>query len=319
MSSLYYWGLLATLCAGIQPPEDPAPNAPGSTLETNRQRFYQKLASLQWFDYTPSTFDPLSPEPVRREDIVADLRALIDLGLSPTKAGLCTYSCSPREGTDQVPRVARELGFAGMLVGVWAIDDERERDAARRLAKEGLVDAICLGNEGLESRYEWPALRRAMQSLRVETQLPVSTSEQIDDYGARNLTAETETDFIYPNIHPVFRGESDVMEAAGYVTKMVRAIRSRTTLPVLVHETGWPSSGLRHHTPENQREFWSLILKESKEKKYSICIFECFSQSWKHEVHQGADVGTSWGWFDADRKPKPVAALLVGLGCRKER
>jgi exo-beta-1,3-glucanase (GH17 family) len=304
------WLLLAVLGAGGQPAQNPNLITPPSAFEANRSRFYQKLTTLRWIDYTPSTFDPRSHEPVKREDIVADLKALMNQGLSPSKAGLCTYSCSPREGTDQIPRIARELGFAGMIAGVWTIDSDQEINAIRHLAKQGLIDAINLGNEGLESRYEWAELRQAMQKLRAETNLPVSTSEQIEDYGSRNLTSETETDFVYPNVHPVFHGETDVKKATEFVDKMILEIKKRTKLPILVHETGWPSAGLRHHTPEKQYEFWSRILDLAESKNYHVVIFESFSQPWKHENHQGADIGTSWGLFDADRKPKPVAVLF---------
>jgi hypothetical protein len=77
-----------------------------------------------------------------------------------------------------------------------------------------------------------------------------------------------------------------------------------------VHETGWPTRGLRHHSPEKQRAFWSCLFQVRAEAAYRFVIFEAFDQPWKHELYQGVDIGTSWGIFDAQRRPKPVVDIL---------
>jgi len=142
--------------------------------------------------------------------------------------------------------------------------------------------------------------------VRAATGLPVSTSEVIDSYSNKLLTDDKEMDWVYPNIHPVFHNYTDPQKASQWVRDMVRKLAAKTQLPILVHETGWPSQGLKHHTEQKQREFWEFALKSG----YRFAIFESFDQSWKHEQYQGTDIGTSWGWFTKDRKPKLVVQVL---------
>jgi exo-beta-1,3-glucanase (GH17 family) len=247
------------------------------------------------------------------------LKALVAAGWKPQDLGLCTYGCSPDSGLDAVPKVARELGFGGFILGVWSVDDRGENAAARRLAKAGLIDAVCVGNEGLDDRYDWDRLRGAMRRMRRDTHLPVSTSEQVDNYGNENLTggagpsSTRETDWVYPNLHPVFRNYTEPKKAAEWVHETVGQLAKATTLPILVHETGWPSrSGLAWHTPGAQLAFWRHLLALERRSGHRFALFEAFDQPWKHERHQGADVGTSWGLFTASRTPKAVLDLFGG-------
>jgi hypothetical protein len=149
--------LIPLLVAGAAPPPPEGGAARATELQASRARFYKKLASLRWIDYAPSTFDPQATEAVTPEAIAADLQALVDGGFRPEQTGICTYGCSPAQGLDRIAEVSRKFGFGGVILGVWALDDDdaAENAAARRLAGRGLVDAICIGNEGLGVRYRW--------------------------------------------------------------------------------------------------------------------------------------------------------------------
>jgi exo-beta-1,3-glucanase (GH17 family) len=295
---------LALLGAGPEPPRQP-------DFEANRARFNDKLTRLRWIDYNPSTFDPKRKAPIGKAEIEADLKALVHGGFEPAKTGLCTYSCSPATGHEQIPRIARELGFGGVILGVWTINNADENTVARKLAREGLVDSICCGNEGLDDRYTWDELHDAMKRMRTDTNLPVSTSEQIDDYGEPNLTDAMMTDFVYPNNHPLFRGhDADPLAAAKAAHSIAAKLVKRTKLPVLIHETGWPSRGLDEHTPDKQRDFWSHLLKLEAKSGPRFVLFEAFDQGWKSERYRGVDIGPSWGLFSSDREPKCVVQML---------
>jgi exo-beta-1,3-glucanase (GH17 family) len=303
------WDLDEIYFVRLAAPGAKVPGPPAS-FSANRQRFHRKLATLQWIDYSPSTFNPGARRPVSADDIEADLKALAAHGFPPQHSGICTYGCSPRSGGDKVPAIARKLGFSGVILGVWSIDKESdELPVARRLAADGMIDAVCMGNEGLFfSRYSSSRLLAAVQAMRAATALPVSTSEVIDSYGNRVLTNEKEMDWVYPNLHPVFRNYSDPKKAVQWMHDTLGKLAERSRLPILVHETGWPSRGLAHHTEEKQREFWELVLKSGNR----FAVFEAFDQPWKHEKHQGVDIGTSWGWFTAERRPKGVVRVVAG-------
>lgn len=307
------WDLDEIYFVRLAPPAAKAPRPPGS-FAANRERFHRKLATLRWIDYSPSTFNPDAGKPVSPEDIEADLKALAAHGFPPQRSGICTYGCSPRFGGDKVPEIARKLGFSGVILGVWSIDgDSDEVPVARRLAADGLIDAVCMGNEGLFfSRYSSSRLLAAVRDMRAATGLPVSTSEVIDSYGNRLLTDENEMDWVYPNVHPVFHNYYDPKKAVEWMRETLNKLAQRSRLPILVHETGWPSHGLAHHNVDKQREFWALAF----ESGHRFAVFEAFDQPWKHEKHQGVDIGTSWGWFTADRQAKPVVRVL---GDRTER
>ncbi len=288
---------------GAKPPRPPA------NFAANREKFHRKLSTLQWVDYSPSTANPDKGQPASVEDIEADLKALAAHGFPPACSGICTYGCSPRSGGDKIPAIARKLGYAGVILGVWSIDGKSDEvPAARRLAAEGSIDAICVGNEGLFfSRYTSARLLSAVREMRAATGLPVSTSEVIDSYGNRQLTDENEMDWVYPNVHPVFHNYSDPQKAVQWMRGTLDKLAERTRLPILVHETGWPSRGLAHHSEQKQREFWELALKSG----HRFAAFEAFDQPWKHEKYQGVDIGTSWGWFTAKRQPKAVVGVLA--------
>ena len=283
-------------------------------LKVARARFKKKIADLTWVCYNPSTFRPPSApgEPPRRvteEEIETDLRALIRAGFEPHRTGLCTYSCSRDSGLSEIGRVAKRLEFGGHVLGVWNLVGD-ELPTTVELARDGCCDAICVGNEGLDDRYSWEELSRVMMKLRSQTKLPVSTSEQIDDYGLKELCDPDQVDFLYPNVHPVFYGRGNPREAAEFSISRTLSLKKRSPLMLLVHETGWPSSGRPVYTPEAQREFWRELLTAAEEKQLSFAVFEALDQAWKHELQDDDDVGPHWGWLTSKREPKEVTNLL---------
>ena len=169
--------LLLSLGVTLLVVQQPAGWAAAADLEAAKTRFFSKTESLRWVAYTPSSFDPHSNEPFLRDDIESDLRAMKSAGFN----GLVTYSCSPLRlkpsdqdagetksvlGLDDVPELAKKLGFRGFIAGVWDPENERETAAIKRLAGAQLIDAACVGNEGLDDRYGWETLRKVMRSLR---------------------------------------------------------------------------------------------------------------------------------------------------------
>lgn len=280
------------------------------TLAENRAAFEKKLTVLCWVNYSPTTLDPQGGDPVTEEVIEADLQALIDQGFDPARTGIATYGASPELGLDQIAAVVRRLKFAGFIQGCWD-PTGREVAVVVKIARQGLADALVLGNEGLDSRYDWPTLCRAMARARTLANLPVSTSEQIEDYGFDGLTDPDLTDWVYPNCHPaIYRGFTDPKLAAEWVDRMATGLRKRCARPILIHETGWPSQGLPHHTPENQRDFWRDVRTLAERSGHSIVLFEAFDQEWKVERDHGVNIGVSWGLFTSGREPKLVVEVV---------
>lgn len=293
-------------------------------LDTAKNAFYAKITSLRWIAYAPSTFDPRSREPLLRSDIEADFRALKAAGFD----GVVTYSCVPTGvnrpgdtaadeinavGMDQLPEIAKQIGFQGFVLGVWNPKDKQELAAAARLGKAKLVDAICVGNEGLDVRYDWEVLRDAMRTLRESTGVPITTTEQIDDYGRSELCDPREVDWLFPNIHPVFQNVTDPRKAAQWTVFMAGELETllddrppQARLPVLIKETGWPSQGMGYHNETSQKVFWESLDQLASASNIPYVTFEAFDQPWKHEDLLGRDIGPHWGVFSSVRDPKPA-------------
>jgi exo-beta-1,3-glucanase (GH17 family) len=270
----------------------------------DRPPFTELMQRLRWVAYSPTEYNPHAA-PVQRpsdESIRADLMVL-----RPYFDGLVTYGCT--NGLERVPAIARELGFEGFIQGVWDPKRETELANVRQLAAKGLLDAVCCGNEGLDTRYDWAVLDSVMTRLRQETKLPVTTTEQIEDYGDDRLIRMV--DWVFPNAHPVWHRQLDIDEAVAWLRTQLRSLAaSASGKPILVKETGWPSAGGTAFTPDAQREFWLEASRAARELKVPLVMFEAFEVPWKTEDFDGGDVGAHWGLFDSERRPKPVVEIL---------
>ena len=259
--------------------------------------------TLKWVCYSPSTFDPEpdSTQVLTPEEIRADLKIL-----RPYFDGLITYGLGM--GLSMIPEIARQEGYHGMIIGIWDIHGSEELSAAYDLAARDLIDAICVGNEGLNIRYTWGELEAVANALRDSTGLPVTTTEQIEDYGDERLLT---LDFIFPNVHPLWNGYHEAEPAAEWVCHQAEFLLD---IPlekiVFIKEAGFPSEGPSYCTEELQADFWRILLNEAADRDFRVAVFEAFDQPWKHEDYGGDDIGPHWGVFTSTRLPKKVVDVL---------
>lgn len=269
--------------------------------------FQGKALGLNWVCYSPSAYVPGadSSSIPTIEDIRADLRSL-----HPYFDGLITYGLG--EGLARIPQVAEEEGYDGFIAGIWDIHSQEEFSAAVDLAGRDLVDAFCVGNEGLGVRYGWEELQEVIAALKDTTGLPVTTAEQVEDYADDRLVA---LDFLFPNVHPLWHGFSTADAAAEWVCGIAEDLLSNSPGRILlVKESGFPSSGPAYCTEDLQADFWQNLSTRLADREWNVAFFEAFDQDWKHEAYQGEDVGPHWGAFRADRQPKKVAEVLLQKG-----
>jgi exo-beta-1,3-glucanase (GH17 family) len=269
--------------------------------------FQEKALELRWVCYSPSTYVPGadSSSMPTVEDIRADLRFL-----HPYFDGLITYGLG--EGLARIPQIAKEEGYDWFIAGIWDIRSEEEFSAAVDLAGRDLVDAFCVGNEGLGVRYSWEELQQVIAALKDSTGLPVTTTEQVEDYADGRLAA---LDFLFPNVHPLWHGLSTADAAAEWVCGIAEDLLGGSPGRVLlIKESGFPSSGPDYCTEDLQADFWQDLLARSAGREWNVAFFEAFDQDWKHETYQDEDVGPHWGAFRTDRRPKKVVEVLVQKG-----
>ena len=112
-----------------------------------------RLARLVWVCYSPPSSDPPRGVEATPEAIRDDLTVLRRAGFT----GLITYGSSGVLGRE-LPALARSQGFEGLIMGVWEPGNREEMEAVIKASESPFVLGFCVGNEGLRSRYQLPAL-----------------------------------------------------------------------------------------------------------------------------------------------------------------
>lgn len=293
MPVLLIVSMVASACIS-DPTPTPTPVVSDSiNLEPPRQLF-----SLCWVAYTPTNYNPdANPRVDPSEDsIQQDLAVLQKAGFT----GLVTYGASG--ALANVPRVAQEMNFQGLIMGVWDPKDQNERNQAIAVKDNPVVVGYVIGNEGLGSRYSIEELRSSMNALRQATGKPVATTEQLNDYGDSALL--NLGDWVFPNVHPFYQGLTDPQEAVQWTKQAYDDLRRRSGRAVLLKEVGLPSGGDSRGllTATSQAEYYRQLNGTGVKFVY----FESFDQSWK----QGSMVEHFWGLFHSDRTPKQVTQYL---------
>jgi exo-beta-1,3-glucanase (GH17 family) len=282
-------------------------NLPGSTLlslprraeenETLRDRLFEP----RYVAYSPTNWNPEAANAIfpSDESIRQDLQVLRRAGFD----GLVTYG---GRVSLVVPRIAEQIGFRGILLGVWDPTDSMEMENVKLAARSSLVVGIIVGNEGLMfNRYNLASLKKAMNEMKRATGKPVSTTEVIESYMTTKALIE-ESDFLLPNAHPFFHGNEmrQPRRAAEWTNAAYQELSQRACgKPLLFKEVGLPTGGDVGLSEENQAGYYALLMKSA----VKFVFFEAFDCPWKSS---GA-VEPHWGLFRADRSPKSVVTVIM--------
>lgn len=274
-----------------------------------------QLMRLCWIAYSPTHFDPTT-RPARwpsEQDVREDLRVLRGAGFN----GLVTYGSNYRNPaipsqTLDIAGLVQATGFEGMIVGVWNPSDENELQAAEQAGRHPVIIGYCVGNEGLDVRYDLKTLVFAMERLRRATGKPVSTSEEVGDYSENSLLWQI-ADWTFPNVHPYFAKHREPQEAVKWTEEIFKTLRPMSNKPLIFKEVGLPSDGDFGLSNSRQAQYYQLL----RETNVSYVTFEAFDAPWKHlgrrksdGTYDGPDPEPHWGIFTSERKPKEAAANI---------
>jgi exo-beta-1,3-glucanase (GH17 family) len=260
-----------------------------------------KLLRPRYIAYSPPNWNPDDPKAVfpTDESIRQDLQVLRNAGFD----GLVTYGGNVSAA---VPRVAEQVGFRGILLGVWDPTDAAEMEKVKLAARSFLVIGIIVGNEGLMfNRYNFESLKKAMNEMKRATGKLVSTTEIIESYMTSKALIE-ESDFLAPNAHPFFHGNEmrQPRRAAEWTTAAYRELSERARgKPLLFKEVGLPTDGDVGLSEENQASYYALLM----ESAVKFVFFEAFDCPWKNSEA----IEPHWGLFRADRSPKSVVKVVM--------
>jgi GPH family glycoside/pentoside/hexuronide:cation symporter len=233
----------------------------------------------------------------------------IDL-IAPHTRWVRSFACT--EGHEVIPRLARAKGLK-TLVGAWISHDrernEREIESLIQLAKEGQVDIAVVGNEVLlRGELPEPDLLAYIQRVRaaVPEDVKVSCIDAYYQYLERPALVAA-CDVLLPNCYPFWEG-ADIGVASQYLRRMVGLVKAAggEDKPVIVAETGWPSRGqpvaAAVPSPENAMRYFIDVQQWARGEGIKLFYFSSFDEPWKLE--QEGEVGTQWGLWDKDERPK---------------
>jgi exo-beta-1,3-glucanase (GH17 family) len=230
--------------------------------------------------------------------------------MRPFARWIRTFSCT--DGNELIPAVARSHGLK-TLVGVWLGEDGAQNEAelanAIRLARDGQVDILGVGNEVL-LRGDLVEDELLEFIDRAKAALPGTPIGYVDAYfkfvDHPRVTAAC--DVILANCYPFWEG-CPAEHALLYMKEMHRrASRAAQGKPVIVSETGWPGigspTGGAVPSFENAVRYFVNTCRWAEEDGVEVFYFSAFDEAWK--VAAEGDVGAYWGLWDKDGRPKYV-------------
>ncbi len=235
------------------------------------------------------------------------IRQRLDV-LAPHVGWIRTFSCT--DGNELAPRLAKERGLK-TLVGAWLGPDEaknrRELAGLIELAREGMVDLAAVGNEVLlREEMSEDQLIQHIEAVRAAVgPVPVATVDAYFLFAAHPRLAAA-CDFLPLNCYP-FWEKIPLERAVPYAEEMVRRVQAvAPDKPVLIAETGWPSSGAAVGAAvpglHNMVLYLLEVLDWTTTSNLPLFWFSGFDEAWK--VGPEGDCGASWGLWDAHGRSK---------------
>jgi exo-beta-1,3-glucanase (GH17 family) len=263
-----------------------------------------RVNHIKWVAYSspnpntePGFFQP-SPETIRK-----DLLTLKKAGFT----GLVTYSSFGVMGKD-FPYIADELGFDGIIMGVWDPGNQSEFKNAIEAARLPGVVGFSIGNEGLYrdsgDRYTIPELCETIMSLRASTGKPVTTSEETDDFEDHPFLFYV-GDWVFANAHPYWHMTKNAERAVRWEVKKYKELSKHSHRFVFFREVGLPTLGAFGLSETNH----DLFYRELAGTDVRFVYFEGFDQPSKDHN----SVEPNWGLFRFDQSPKLAAWNLMGV------
>jgi exo-beta-1,3-glucanase (GH17 family) len=228
--------------------------------------------------------------------------------IAPYTKWIRSFSCT--EGHELIPAIAREYGLKTM-VGIWLDDDlehnELELENAIRVAGEGHVDILAVGNEVLlRGDLTEDQLLEYMQ--RAKDGAPNVDVGYVDAYFefVDHPRVTEACDVLLANCYPFWEG-CPAEHALLYMKDMYRRVSSVANgKRVIISESGWPNIGTAEGAAvpslENAIKYFVDTCRWTEDEGIEIFYFSSFDESWK--VGAEGDVGAYWGLWDKSGNPK---------------
>ncbi len=280
----------------------------------------EKLQCVSYAPYYQTGQSPLIQGiMVSQAQIESDLQAL-------AKISQCVRTYSVGQGLDYVPAAAKKTGlqvYLGAWIGWTDSDNQKEVDLATKVANSypDTVKAIIIGNEVLLRQEQTEdKLAEYLQRAKRQTTIPITYAD-VWEFWLKHPKLEAGVDFITVHVLPYWEDDPvPIAQATQHANNVMHTLQSKFHKPLMIGETGWPSSGRQRHGAKpslvNQARYIREFVITAKQNQWQYNIIEAIDQPWKR-VLEGT-VGAYWGLFSADLTAKfsmlaPVAERHDGL------
>lgn len=264
----------------------------------------KKLAGGLWIAYESSSIDPYKGKYPSSEDIRRELQILASDGFN----SLITFSASG--SLADIPRIAKELGFKAVIMGIIHVTDDAELGSA--ISARDYVDAYCVGHMFMDYPYSELDVLQALHTVRSATGKPVTTTLRPNGYLAfPNVSSAI--DFFFPDIHTNWYSDGTAANAVTATKAFVdetRKLQERyPNKPVLLKLISIPSEEVPGASTEQQYQFYRRVVEyvESSmtfpERVYPS-YFSAFDLPWKTPERKWPPGERYVGFYDALGKAK---------------
>ncbi len=245
--------------------------------------------------------------PTQRQTPAAELIAADLRQMAAITSEIRTYTAAQ---LPELPALAARAGLR-LTLGAWLNRDAaaNQRELAAALAAAAThqnITRLMIGNETVLKGVLAPGeLVRHLRRVRAAATVPVSTAEPWHVWIKHPELAD-EVDFITVHLLPYWEGVAQETAVAEVFERLARVRARFPGKPILVGETGYPSSGdtikRARPSPGAQAAFIRRFVDRARREKLDYFLIEAYDQPWKQGEEGRA--GAYWGLFDAARLPK---------------
>lgn len=272
----------------------------------NLSQFESKLKMLRWIVYEPIAYDPDLDKYSTIGEIRNELSVLFQAGFN----GIITIESGGL--ICNIPQLAKEIGFHGMIMGVFDVTKAFEIRCAIKAAP--YVDAYCVGNMFTDYPFNEINVLDAMKKISEKTNLPVSTTLRPNGYRVFPKIA-VNCDWFFPDVHGNWYTQASAEEIFDQTKRYLKEISllqmQYPDKPVLLKFISFPSAEVENASPLEQYKFFRLLIEyvegsmDFPDRVYPS-YFSAFDISWK-TPDRGFPKGERYlGFFTSERKAKTV-------------
>ncbi len=277
-------------------------------IQTKNERamddFEIKLRTLKWIAYEPVEWDPERLNNVN----INNIRIELDILLENKFDGLITFSSAKK--LSEIPRIAREAGFKGVIMGIIDIEDYTEIRNA--IGASSYADALCVSHMFTDYGFGERELLKTIHFLKDETGLPITTSLSPNGYKAFPRLTNA-IDWLFPDVHCNWYRIATATDIFNQTKLYINEITDLQNLyrnkPVLLKMISFPSEEVKNASTEEQYRFFRLLVEYAEssmdfpERVYAS-YFSAFDLQWKTPERKWPPGERFLGFFDKERKAK---------------